>query len=112
MTADILPLLAAMLACFSVLALFARHNKRRGWVKSHRLTLEDLVALEKNWKARPAPPQSEAPAKTEAPAKADPRHFPQSATDSTNFTQELANFQQSLASTTAVKVQEQERVKV
>ena len=101
MTADILPLLAAMLACFSVLALFARHNKRRGWVKSHRLTLEDLVALEKNWKARPAPPQSEAPAKTEAPA-----------TDSTNFTQELANFQQSLASTTAVKVQEQERVKV
>jgi hypothetical protein len=107
MTPDILPLLAASLACFSVLAFFARHNKRTGWVKPqrltyHRLTYKDLVELERGWKSFPAPLRIEA-----VPAPVLPQ--PASLNDRTNFTLQLANIQQSLASATPVKVAEPER---
>jgi hypothetical protein len=103
MTPDILPLLAASFASVSVLALFARHNKRTGWVKPHRLTHEDLAILERDWKTFPAPVRVEA---------APPPVLPQrpSLNDRTNFTLQLANIQQSLASAEPVKVTERERV--
>jgi hypothetical protein len=105
MTPDILPLLAASFACFSVLALFARHNKRTGWVKPHRLTHEDLAALERDWKSFPAPVRLTSVAPPLLPQRP-------SLNDRTSFTLQLANIQKSLAGATPVKVEERERIAV
>jgi hypothetical protein len=99
MTPDMLPLLAASLACFSVLALFARHNKRTGWVKPPR----QAVHLTSDWKDYPAPVRIEV-----APVPDLPQGS--SLNDRTNFTLQLANFERSLAAAAPKKVAERERV--
>ena len=107
MTPDILPLLAASFACVSVLVLFARHNKRTGWVKPRRLSLEDMLALESDWKLYAAPVRSEAAA--HRPASLVKRPSP---SELTAFTLQLANIQQSLAAATLKPVDDRERVRV
>ncbi len=94
-----LPLVAASFACFSVLALFARHNKRTGWVKPPRQPMQ----LASDWKDYPAPMKIEAASMADLPQRP-------SLNDRTDFTLQLANFERSLAAAAPKKVAERERV--
>ncbi len=46
MTPNLLPLYVACFATIGLLAGFARHNKRTGWVKKRRSVFEDLLDLQ------------------------------------------------------------------
>jgi hypothetical protein len=94
MTPEIIPLLAATLASFSVLAFFARRNKRTGWVKP-RVTLEDLIRIEADWK------QYAAPIRMSLPNARSQPNIPGIA--ATEFTQQLANFTSALGTASSVK---------
>ncbi len=49
MTPNFLLLNASSLALICLLALFARHNKKIGWVKQRTTFVEDLRQLQKDW---------------------------------------------------------------
>ncbi len=90
MTLDLLPLAAASLACIVVLALFARTNKRKGWVKERGVAprFERRVSL------------------GVAPGAVRLRH-----SDVTDFSLQLAHFQQSLAAAVPEPVEQRERIR-
>jgi len=49
MTPELTPLYLASLGTIAALILFARHNKKTGWVKRRRNIIDDLMALRALW---------------------------------------------------------------
>jgi hypothetical protein len=107
-TMNMLPLIAASFVCCSLLTLFARHNKRTGWVKQHRPPLEELIAQATDWKEFPAPVRT---------AVNDPglrwvipplQSHRRSSRDVTNFTMQLVHLQPVLAATASQPVNDRE----
>jgi hypothetical protein len=46
---NLLPLYLASIACITLMALFARHNRKTGWIRERKSILRDLIALQMHW---------------------------------------------------------------
>ena len=66
MTPNLILLNVCSLALIAMLALFARHNKRVGWVKTRSTFVEDLRQLQQDWAEQDELAGLKAPAYTPA----------------------------------------------
>ena len=108
MTPNLLILNASSIVLIGLLALFARHNKKVGWVKHRTTFVEDLRLLQQAWDE-----SDQRSASVQAPAVAEYRHsipaLPptgENLTGVTGFTSQLSNLQQALKQTVPVTIGE------
>jgi hypothetical protein len=98
MTPNLLSLFAASFACIALLASFAIHNRKMGWVKKRSTLVEEIIALRDSWETMdrkaPAPFEEAAPSLLEITPET-----------SALFSSQLAQLQVSLQKTAGKQVE-------